>query len=129
MVHSAFCHIRPELLRNILPGFFWSLSALGGSSAIYSRGTPGFLSWLIVLIYIYIRIYKHTVYIYIYIILILLMNEILHQLICILTIIYSVLYIPGGAGFQPSTVSLAAAWGCILFTNFFDPSSIVSLQR
>ncbi len=36
------------------------------------------------------------------------MAEILHQLICSLShylIIYRVLYIPGGAGFQPSTVS------------------------
>ena len=43
------------------------------------------------------------IYIYIYTP-ILLMAEILHQLICILTIIYRVLYITGGAGFQPSTV-------------------------
>ena len=35
---------------------------------------------------------------------ILLMEEILHQLIGSLPIIYKVLYIPGGAGFPPSTV-------------------------
>ena len=35
----------------------------------------------------------------------LLMAEILHQLIGKLSHIYRVLYIPGGAGFQPSTVS------------------------
>ena len=35
---------------------------------------------------------------------ILLMAEILHQLIGIFPIIYRVSYIPGGAGFQPSTV-------------------------
>ena len=32
------------------------------------------------------------------------MEEILHQLICSYLIIYRVLYIPGGAGFLPSTV-------------------------
>ena len=36
---------------------------------------------------------------------ILLMAEILHQLIGGFPIIYRVSYIPGGAGFQPSTVS------------------------
>ena len=36
---------------------------------------------------------------------VLLMEEILHQLISSFPIIYKVLYIPGGAGFHPSTVS------------------------
>ncbi len=35
----------------------------------------------------------------------LLMAEILHQLIASFPIIYGVSYIPGGAGFQPSTVA------------------------
>jgi len=35
---------------------------------------------------------------------ILLMAEILHQLIVVYPIIYRVVYIPGGAGFLPSTV-------------------------
>ena len=37
-------------------------------------------------------------------VMILLMAEILHQLIGSFPIIYRVSYIPGGAGFQPSTV-------------------------
>jgi len=34
------------------------------------------------------------------------MEEILHQLISSFPIIYKVLYIPGGAGFHPSTVPI-----------------------
>ncbi len=38
------------------------------------------------------------------------MEEILHQLIGSLPIIYKVLYIPGGAGFLPSTVLNPKSW-------------------
>ena len=51
--HGSFnwnWHIGPELLRNILPGFFWSLSApIVGHQHFTKRETPGFLSWLILL--------------------------------------------------------------------------------
>ena len=42
---------------------------------------------------------------------ILLMAEILHQLrLVVYPMIYRVLYIPGGAGFQPSTVAPKIGW-------------------
>ena len=49
---------------------------------------------------------------------ILLMEEILHQLrLVVYPIIYMVLYIPGGAGFLPSTVSIpqGSNLGCVWF--------------
>ena len=46
---------------------------------------------------------------------ILLMAEILHQLrLVVYPIIYRVSYIPGGAGFQPSTVTLVGKHGSLL---------------
>ena len=54
------------------------------------------------------------------------MAEILHQLICILTIIYRVLYIPGGAGFQPSTVcgALLIFWVIFFVIVYYDQSRL-----
>ena len=43
--------------------------------------------------------------------LMLLMAEILHRLYVVFPIIYRVSYIPGGAGFQPSTVGIRSCHG------------------
>ena len=56
-----------------------------------------------------IYIYTYNIYIYLYMIymyMILLMAEILHQLIGSLSHYLQGLYIPGGAGFLPSTVDM-----------------------